>query len=82
MVACRVLGHRYRFTAEGAAMTWTCGRCGHVGGTKTYASPDEAARYARAFDREDRDELGRRAPFVALLPLRLWRAFRGERRRA
>jgi hypothetical protein len=76
MLACRVLGHRYRFTADGAVMTWTCARCGQLGGTKTYASPEEAARYARALDREDRDDLGRRAPLVALLPLRLWRAFR------
>ena len=57
-------------------MTWACERCGHVGGTKTYASAEEAARYAGAFDREDREDLGARAPLIALLPLRLWRAFR------
>jgi hypothetical protein len=76
LLACRVLGHRYRFTADGAAMRWACARCGHVGGSKKYASADEAARYARAFDREDREGLGARAPLFALLPLRLWRAFR------
>jgi hypothetical protein len=76
MVACRLLGHRYRFTADGPVMTWACERCGHVGGTKAYPDAGEAARFARALDREDRDELGRRAPLVALLPLRLWRAFR------
>ncbi|MES1248804.1 MAG: hypothetical protein ABUS54_14145 [Actinomycetota bacterium] len=78
MLACRLLGHRYRFTADGPVMSWACDRCGSAGGTKTYASADEAARYARGLDREDRDDLGRRAPIVALLPLRLWRAFRGR----
>ena len=76
MIVCPLLGHRYRFRADGATMTWACERCGHTGGSKTYASAEEAARYARAFDREDRADTGRRAPLVALLPLRLWRAFR------
>jgi hypothetical protein len=79
-LACRVFGHRYRFTTAGPAMRWACGRCGAVGGSKTYASPEEAARYARAFDREDREDLGRRAPLVAGLPLRLWHAWRHRRR--
>jgi hypothetical protein len=79
MLMCRTLGHRYRFAAEGATMRWTCERCGAVGGEKTYASRDEAARYARALDREDRSDLGRRAPLVGLLPLRLWRAWRDRR---
>ena len=52
------------------------GRCGHPGGRKRYAAPDEAARYATAFDREDRDDLGRRAPLVGLLPLRIARLLR------
>lgn len=60
-------------------MVWECARCGAAGGEKTYGSADEAARYARAFDREDRDDLGRRAPLVGLLPLRLWRAWRDRR---
>jgi hypothetical protein len=77
--ACRALGHRYRFRAEGPTMTWTCERCGAVGGTKRYASPADAERYAKAFDREDRSELGRRAPLVGLLPLRIWRAGRDRR---
>jgi hypothetical protein len=80
MLACRTLGHRYRFAASGAAMSWTCERCGHVGGEKEYASAEEAARYARAFDREDRDDLGRRAPLVAGLPLRALRLLRKRRR--
>jgi hypothetical protein len=61
-------------------MTWACVRCGNVGGEKTYASVEEAQRYAAAFDREDREDMGRRAPLVGLLPLRLWRAWRDSRR--
>jgi hypothetical protein len=76
--ACSVLGHRYRFAADGATMRWRCERCGD-GGVKLYASTDEAVRYATAFDREDRDDLGRRAPLVGLFPLRLWRAWRAHR---
>ena len=49
--------------------------CG-MAGSKTYDDPAEAERYARAFDREDRADLGKRAPLVAGLPLRLVRAFR------
>jgi len=62
-------------------MTWSCARCGHLGGAKEYASAEEAARFARAFDREDRDDLGRRAPLVAGLPLRALRLVRARRRR-
>jgi hypothetical protein len=81
MVACRVVGHRYRFRAEGTTMTWACERCGTVGGAKEYASPEDAARYARGLDREDRSDLGRRAPLVGLLPLRLWRTWRDRNTR-
>jgi hypothetical protein len=73
MVRCRVFGHRYRFTAEGAQMRWACGRCGHEGGVKRYPTAEDARRYAAAFDREDRADLGRRAPYFGLLPLRLAR---------
>jgi hypothetical protein len=79
MLRCRLLGHRYRFTTSGATMTWACERCGAVGGSKRYATAADAARYAAAFDREDRDDLGRRAPLVAGLPLRLLRVLRGRR---
>jgi hypothetical protein len=80
VLACRAFGHRYRFRAEDQTMTWACERCGALGGTKTYATPEEAERFAQAFDHEDRSELGRRAPLVGLLPLRLWRAWRDRRR--
>jgi hypothetical protein len=78
-VRCRILGHRYRFVAENETMSWSCERCGAFGGSKQYASADEAAQFALAFDREDRDDLGRRAPLIGLLPLRLWRAWRDRR---
>jgi hypothetical protein len=82
MLRCRVLGHRYRFWAEGAVMRWACERDCDAGGSKTYDSPAEARRYAAAFDREDRDELGRRAPVLGMFPLRLWHKMRqrSERR--
>jgi hypothetical protein len=76
---CRLLGHRYRFRADGTVMTWTCERCGQLGGSKQYASADAAAEFARAFDREDRGELGRRAPLIGLLPLRIWRLWRDRK---
>jgi hypothetical protein len=79
---CRLLGHRHRFAADGATMRWRCQRCGAAGGAKEYGSPAEAARYARAFDREDRDDLGRRAPLVAGFPLRLWLLWRRRRARS
>jgi hypothetical protein len=69
--ACRLFGHRFRFAAESATLRWTCARCGASGGEKTYESAEDAQRFARAFDREDRADLGRRAPLVAGLPLRI-----------
>ncbi|MBO0776277.1 MAG: hypothetical protein J2P34_08165 [Actinobacteria bacterium] len=76
-----MFGHRYRFTADGTVMTWHCQRGCGAGGRKTYASAAEAGRFAAAFDREDRDDLGRRAPLVALLPLRAWRRLQSGRDR-
>jgi hypothetical protein len=60
-------------------MRWHCERGCGAGGEKTYATPEEAARYAGAFDREDRDDLGRRAPLLGLFPLRLARLVRRRR---
>jgi hypothetical protein len=76
MVRCRVLGHRFRFSSEGDTMHWRCRRGCGAGGSKRYASANEAATYAMAFDREDRADLGRRAPPFGLLPLRIARALR------
>ena len=72
MLRCRILGHRYRFWAEGSIMRWECQRVCDAGGHETYDSPAAPRRYAAAFDREDRDELGRRAPVPGMFPLRLW----------
>jgi hypothetical protein len=79
MLSCRALGHRHRFTSDGATMRWDCERGCGAGGSKRYATDADAEFYARAFDREDRGELGRRAP-VGLLPLRVARALRRRRR--
>ena len=76
MLSCRVFGHRYRFAATGTQMRWACARCGHEGGVKEYPTPEDARRFAAAFDREDRQDLGRRAPLIGLLPLRLARMLR------
>ena len=77
---CRILGHRFRFSSAGDTMRWTCQRGCGAGGSKRYPSAAAAARYAAAFDREDREDLGRRAPLVAGLPLRLARALRRRTR--
>lgn len=79
MLRCRLLGHRFRFGAEGATMRWECARGCGAGGAKEYGSAADASRYARAFDREDRDDLGRRAPILGMFPLRLWRLWRRRR---
>lgn len=71
---CRLFGHRYRFSAAGEVMSWSCQREGcTAAGSKRYPSAAAAQRYAAALDREDRDQLGRRAPLFGLLPLRIWR---------
>jgi hypothetical protein len=78
MLACRVFGHRWRFSAAGPVMRWECGRgCGATG-SKRYPSAAQAARYAAEFDREDADALGRR-PLLSLLPLGLSRRGRSVR---
>jgi hypothetical protein len=75
MLRCRLFGHRFRFASERETMRWRCARdCGATG-SKRYATAQDAARFAQAFGREDRDDLGRRAGF-GLLPLRLIRAAR------
>ena len=76
-LTCRILGHRYRFWHVGAELRWRCEReCG-AEGSKEYATPEDAARYAAAFDREDGDDTGRRAS-LSMLFERLTR--RGRRR--
>ena len=69
MLRCRVLGHRFRFSADAAVMRWTCERCPETG-EKTYPDPESAARYAAAFDRQDDPTTAGRGS-LTLLPLRL-----------
>ena len=80
-LSCRLAGHRFRFRAEGEAMLWECERGCGAGGRKVYGSAADAERYARALDKEDRRELGRRAPLIGLFPLRIARAIRRRRGR-
>ena len=61
-------------------MRWSCERGCGAGGAKEYATAAEAEQYAAAFDREDRGEVGRRAPFLGMFPLRLWWNLRNKRR--
>ena len=79
MLRCRLLGHRFRFAADGATMRWHCQRGCGAAGEKQYASAADASRYAAAFDREDREDIGRRAPLFGGFPLRILRAFRTRR---
>jgi hypothetical protein len=81
MLRCRLLGHRFRFSSDRETMRWRCQRGCGAGGAKRYGTPQEARRYARAFDREDREDRGRRAPLFGLLPLRIARTLRGHGRR-
>lgn len=83
MVSCRLLGHRFRFSAEGATMRWRCERGCGAGGEKRYESAAAASRYAAALDQDPSEGLGRRAPLFGLLPLRLARTAidRSRRRR-
>jgi hypothetical protein len=61
-------------------MSWECERGCGAGGVKDYATAAEAARYAAAFDREDRSEVGRRAPLLGMFPLRMWWTLRNRHR--
>ena len=78
-LSCTVFGHRPAFHVNGRTMRWACDRCGQEAGEKQYESVDDARRYAAAFNRRDTDDLGKRAPLIGLLPLRLWRRFRPRR---
>jgi hypothetical protein len=71
-INCRLSGHRYRFWAEQETMRWRCERGCGAEGAKRYPTAADAARYACAFDHEDREGLGRR-PTLSLLPLWLAR---------
>jgi hypothetical protein len=76
MLRCRLLGHRFRFGADGATMRWRCERGCGAGGEKRYATVVEAERYARGFERERAGTAGETA--LGALPLRLLRSIRGR----
>lgn len=44
---CRILGHRWRFAADGRILRWTCLRCATVGGERRYESAADARKLAR-----------------------------------
>jgi hypothetical protein len=79
MLACRILGHRFRFRAEGRTMLWECARKCGAGGSKQYATADDARRYALGLERESAPDRG--PPLIAALPLRVVRRALARRRR-
>jgi hypothetical protein len=70
MLACSLVGHRPRFRAQGSLLSWECERGCGARGEKAYPTAELAQRYAQAFDREDRADLGRR-PLLSLMALKL-----------
>ena len=78
MTRCGLIGHRMRFWAEGSTVRWGYERGSGEEGSKAFGSSRDANRYARAFDCEDRDDVGRRAPLMGMLPLRTWRRLSGR----
>ena len=78
MLACRVMGHRWRFSSRGSRDALGLRARLRRGRDKRYGTAEEAARYARAFDREDTQDLGKR-PTLSTLPL--WLARRAARKR-
>ena len=82
MLSCRLLGHRYRFDAEGSTMRWACERGCGAGGEKVYASAARRAPLrAPPSTATTATDIGRRAPLFGLLPLRVWRALVDRRAR-
>ena len=58
-------------------MRWACERCGEPAGARPTRARRTRERYARAFDRRDAEELGKR-PLLSLLPLWLARKAGGR----
>jgi hypothetical protein len=75
VIACFLIGHRPRFRSDGVRLRWACERCSGASGERLRASAAGARRHARALNRTDRDDVGRR-PLLSLLPLRLLRGMR------
>jgi len=52
--ACQLIGHRYRYYAEGDLVRWVCMRgCGESG-SRPFATPRQARRHAAALNRHER----------------------------
>jgi hypothetical protein len=45
---------------------------------KEYETTADADRFAAAFNKRDTADLGKRAPLIGLLPLRVWRSLRRD----
>ena len=60
-------------------MVWECERGCGAGGSKAYASPEAARRYAAGLDTDPSDSASRR-PMLSTLPLWLARRLRGTKR--
>jgi hypothetical protein len=74
---CAVLGHDFAFAVDDAgSLVWECRRGCGAGGRKAYQDVAQSRRMAAALNRKDSDDLGRRAPLIGLLPLRIWRRLR------
>ncbi len=78
--ACKVFGHDMTFQAEDRSMRWSCTRGCEAGGAKEYPTSEEAAHFAAAFDKRENRDLGKRAPLIGLLPLRLWHRLHNNQR--
>ena len=74
-MACRLLGHRFRFASDDHILQWQCARGCEAEGHKQYPNAATTSHYARVFDHEDWMDLGRR-PTLSLLPLWLVRKAR------
>lgn len=57
-VACRFLGHRWRFWRDGATVRWDCRRGCSRGGAREYENEFEAARHLRHYAREAAPPVG------------------------
>jgi hypothetical protein len=63
--ACKLIGHRYRYTVAGSTVHWLCVRgCGETG-SAVFATVREARRYAAARNRSEQDAKGRWLTSVA-----------------
>jgi hypothetical protein len=58
MVACRLFGHRWTFSCDGATVHWRCTRGCGAAGARQYADRREAVRHFHHYTREPRPPIG------------------------